>query len=85
MASDAERIADRVVSLQQTAVAKIDTLKHAAAQKAEGVASATSTGLCFALLGLGLSLAAAVLGAASAGRSYTGAGVGTVRDEATWG
>lgn len=68
--ADAERIADRVVSLQQTATAKIDTLKHAAAQKAEGAASATSTGLWFALLGLGLSLAAAVLGAVSAGRSH---------------
>lgn len=65
---ESERLADRIISLQQTAAAKIDTLKHTVVQKAAGAAntaaSATSTGLWFALLGLGLSLAAAVLGAA---------------------
>lgn len=64
--AQAEREADRIVALQQTVGAKIDTLKHDVAQKAEGAASATSTVLWFALLGLLLSLAAAALGASQA-------------------
>lgn len=61
---EAERTADRLIALRQTASAKLDTLGHAVGQKAEAAASATSGALWIALLGLGLSLAAAVLGAA---------------------
>lgn len=64
--ADAERVADRIIALKQTAAAKIDTLKHAVAQNAEGAASATSTALWFTLLGLALSFAAAALGASQA-------------------
>lgn len=60
---EAERMADRVIALRQTVSSKLDTLKQAVGEKAETAASATSGALWIALLGLGLSLAAAVLGA----------------------
>lgn len=62
--AEAERIADRAIALRQTVGAKIDTLQAQVGEQAEDVAGATSTGLWFALLGMGLSVAAAVAGAA---------------------
>lgn len=66
--AQADQLADRVMALQQTASAKLDTLKQNVAQKAEGAASATSTGLWYALVGLVLSFLAAVLGAVTSAR-----------------
>lgn len=66
--AEAERLADRFIALEQTAANRIDTLRHDVAQKAEGAATATSTGLWFALLGLVLSFGAAVLGAVGSAR-----------------
>lgn len=62
--AEAERLADRMVALRQTASAKIDTLKQAVGQRAEGAATVTAGALWMALLGLALSAGAATLGAA---------------------
>ncbi len=61
--AEAERIADRVVSFNQQARTKIAETREQAGELAEDVASGASTGLWFALLGFGLSLGAAVMGA----------------------
>ncbi len=66
--AEAERIADRVVSLQQSAATQIDTLQARAGETAEDVASTTSSALWIALLGMGLSLGAAVAGSAAHAR-----------------
>ncbi len=66
--AEAERIADRVVSLQQAASSQIDTLKARVGETAEDVAGTTSSALWLALLGMGLSLGAAVAGAAAHAR-----------------
>lgn len=60
--AESEQIANRVVDSYNMAAAKLDTLKHAAGEKAESVASATSTGLWFALAAMLLSLAVAAFG-----------------------
>lgn len=62
--AEAEQMADRVMAAYNTASAKLDTLKVAAADKAEDVASATSKGLWLALVGMVLSLAVAAFGGA---------------------
>jgi hypothetical protein len=61
--ADAERIADRVIALQQTASAKLDTLKRQAGATAEHVSNVTSTALWLTLIGILLALGAAVWGA----------------------
>ncbi len=61
--AEAERIADRVVSLQQSASRQIDSLQARVGETAEDVAGVTSSALWIALLGMGLSLGAAVAGA----------------------
>ncbi|MGI8507911.1 MAG: hypothetical protein ACR2MQ_01145 [Gemmatimonadaceae bacterium] len=61
---EAERTADRIIALRQSASAKLDSLGSTIGQKAETAANVTSEALWIALLGLGLSLAAAVFGAA---------------------
>lgn len=66
--AEAERIADRVVSLQQSASRQIDTLQARVGETAEDVASTTSGALWIALLGMGLSLGAAVAGSAAHAR-----------------
>ncbi|MGI8547833.1 MAG: hypothetical protein ACR2M1_10925 [Gemmatimonadaceae bacterium] len=64
---EAERTADRLIALRQTASTKLDSLGNTigtkVGQTAESAASATSSALWIAILGLGLSLAAAVFGA----------------------
>lgn len=62
--AEAEQMADRVMAAYNTASAKLDTFKVAAADKAEDVASATSKGLWLALVGMVLSLAVAAFGGA---------------------
>jgi hypothetical protein len=66
--AEAERIVDRVVSLQQAASSQIDTIQARVGETAEDVASTTSSALWIALLGIGLSLGAAVAGAAAHAR-----------------
>ncbi len=60
--AEAEQLADRTIALEQVAAAKLDTFKEQAAQTAETVATATSKGIWFALIGVLLSLAAAAFG-----------------------
>lgn len=71
--AQAERTADRLIALRQSATAQLDTLGNTLGRKAESAASATSSALWWTLLGLGLSLAAAALGAASTAHSHPGA------------
>ncbi|HYW30176.1 MAG TPA: hypothetical protein VE869_01635 [Gemmatimonas sp.] len=66
--ADAERIADRVVAANQKARSTVAEVREQAGTLAEDVASGASTGLWFALLGFGLSLAAAVLGSRGTAR-----------------
>ncbi|MES2521737.1 MAG: hypothetical protein V4617_03480 [Gemmatimonadota bacterium] len=66
--AEAERIADRVVAANQQARSRIAGVREQAGTLAEDVASGASTGLWFALLGFGLSLAAAVLGSRGTAR-----------------
>jgi hypothetical protein len=61
--AEAEQMADRVVALRQAASAKMDTMKQKVGETAERVSSVTSTTLWLALLGMLLSLGAAVFGA----------------------
>lgn len=69
----AERVADRLISLKQTAMANLDSLGNnlgsTIANKAEAAASVTAGALWWTLLGLGLSLAAAIFGAISTATS----------------
>ncbi len=65
---EAERAADRIIEMRQTAAAKLDTFKRQAGEKAEHVASVASTTIWYALAGLILSMIAAVVGAMSVSR-----------------
>lgn len=66
--AEAERMADRVIETRRTLSRQVDTLRSEVGERAEGASEATSKALWFALLGMVLSLAAAVGGAATTAR-----------------
>lgn len=66
--AEAERMADRVIEARRTLGRQADTLRSEVGERAEQASEATSKALWFALLGMVLSLAAAVGGAATTAR-----------------